>query len=379
MRLKKYILLGIGVMVGAGLLIASTGCGKKGQTTTNDVISEEKAKLIMLEKVPGATIVEFSYDKDGREIKYEGTLVKDNYEYEIDVNAKTGEIIQFEQEQKGNISVITTEQDTISSSYITEEQAKEIMLEKVPEATIVKFSYDKDKGEMKYEGTLVKDNVKYEIDVDRRTGEIIAFEQEYMNTNHTSNGVSSEAVPQEETTSSESSQAQQVGNNNASVSSENSAKQPSINSSATITEEEAKAIILSKVPNGNIVEFSYDVDDGRKQYEATVIKDNSKYELDVDAISGEIITFEQENLQFGQSSSNVGNMQNDTSSFIGESRAREIMLEKVPGGTFVTFKLDNDETPAYEGELIKDNVEYEITVDARTGTVIEFSQEPVGH
>ena len=99
----------------------------------------------------------------------------------------------------------------------------------------------------------------------------------------------------------------------------------------------------------------------------------------MDAISGEIITFEQENLQFGQSSSNVGNMQNDTSSFIGESRAREIMLEKVPGGTFVTFKLDNDETPEYEGELIKDNIEYEITVDARTGTVIEFSQEPVGH
>ena len=98
MRLKKYILLGIGVMVGAGLLIASTGCGKKGQTTTNDVISEEKAKLIMLEKVPGATIVEFSYDKDGREIKYEGTLVKDNYEYEIDINASNGDILKYEQD-----------------------------------------------------------------------------------------------------------------------------------------------------------------------------------------------------------------------------------------------------------------------------------------
>ena len=54
------------------------------------------------------------------------------------------------------------------------------------------------------------------------------------------------------------------------------------------------------------------------------------------------------------------------------------MLEKVPGATFVQFYLDNDETPEYEGELIKDNIEYEISVDAKTGQIIDFSQEPVG-
>ena len=40
------------------------------------------------------------------------------------------------------------------------------------------------------------------------------------------------------------------------------------------------------------------------------------------------------------------------------------MLNKVPGATISKFYLDNDATPEYDGELIKGDYEYDISVDA---------------
>lgn len=306
MKLKKCITLGIGMIAGISLLLTGIGCGTRSTSNSTDIITEEKAKSIMLEKVPEATIVKFSYEKDDITPKYEGTLIKDNYEYDIEINAKTGEITQFEEEKS------ITNGSTVGSSVASNE------------------------------------------------------------TTNNANEINNEVTNSSNTTSN--------GANNSTNNGVNAD-----NNNSIITEEEAKNIMLSKVPNGNIVEFSYDIDDGRESYEGTLIKDNVKYELDVDAKTGEIIKFEQEAIRNSNNEGN-SNTQNpsisqgnaNTSSYIGEEKAKSIMLEKVPGATFVQFYLDNDETPEYEGELIKDNIEYEISVDAKTGQIIDFSQEPVG-
>ena len=51
------------------------------------------------------------------------------------------------------------------------------------------------------------------------------------------------------------------------------------------------------------------------------------------------------------------------------------MQKEVPeGAEFVNFQLDEDKddnTAEYEGELVKDDTEYDITVDAVTGEVLE--------
>ena len=63
--------------------------------------------------------------------------------------------------------------------------------------------------------------------------------------------------------------------------------------------------------------------------------------------------------------------------YIGESKAKSIMLSKVPGATIRRFHFDNDSTPEYEAELIKDGYEYDISVNALTGEIIEFSKERI--
>ena len=63
---------------------------------------------------------------------------------------------------------------------------------------------------------------------------------------------------------------------------------------------------------------------------------------------------------------------NAASKLIGTTKAKEIMLKKVPGAKIVSFELDKDKTPEYEGELRKGKYEYEITVNAITGKITEF-------
>ncbi len=148
-----------------------------------------------------------------------------------------------------------------------------------------------------------------------------------------------------------------------------------------ITSQQARDIVINKVPGSTIQEFLYDNEDGVAIYESLLQKDNSIYEVDVDAKTGDIIKFEEidvyDNDNPNTSNNNQNNTQNNPSSYIGEEKAKSIMLNKVPGATIINFNFDNDTTPEYEGELRKGNMEYDISVDAKTGDIIDFTKEPV--
>lgn len=64
--------------------------------SSDKIIGEEKAKEIAQKQVPGAKIVECVYDSDDSTPNYDVTLKDDKYEYEIEINAHTGEIIKNE-------------------------------------------------------------------------------------------------------------------------------------------------------------------------------------------------------------------------------------------------------------------------------------------
>ena len=115
MKSKQYLTLGIGMIAGFGVAIAGISHALKGGSNNTRLITAEKAKTIMKNKVPGASISEFSYDTDDRLPKYDATLIKDNYEYEIDINAKTGEIIKFEKEKKLTLNNNTSNENNNSS------------------------------------------------------------------------------------------------------------------------------------------------------------------------------------------------------------------------------------------------------------------------
>lgn len=299
MKAKQYLTLGLGIVAGFGISVVGVSYASQNLVSNVKQVTPEVSKSIMLNKVPGANILEFSYDGDDKTPKYDGTLIKDNYEYEVDVNAKTGQIIKFEKEAifthnsngnannaSANTQQSTTQQSTTQNNnasttrkaYIGESKAKSIMLNKVPGATISKFYLDND-ATPEYDGELIKGDYEYDISVDAVTGEIREFSKE------------------------------RIRNYN----------NPTINNS-TSTNSNTNA-------NNNVP------------------------------------------------TNNNGITTNRT--YIGESKAKSIMLSKVPGATIRGFHFDNDSTPEYEAELIKDGYEYDISVNALTGGIIEFSKERI--
>lgn len=74
---------------------SSSGSTQSGNTNT--YIGEEKAKSIALAKVPGATEsdIQLHFDSEDRIAIYEGSIVFGNMEYEFEINAATGTIVDW--------------------------------------------------------------------------------------------------------------------------------------------------------------------------------------------------------------------------------------------------------------------------------------------
>lgn len=85
---------------------SNNGSVDTSQTTTENTniaeyIGLDKAKEIALSKVSGATaenIVKAAQDMDDGRMEYDIEIIYDNMEYEFEINASTGDIIDFSQE-----------------------------------------------------------------------------------------------------------------------------------------------------------------------------------------------------------------------------------------------------------------------------------------
>jgi len=64
----------------------------------NGLLTEAEAKDIVWAKIPGAEIVEFYLERDDGIQEYEGTAYLDGYEYEFEINAASGVIINWDKE-----------------------------------------------------------------------------------------------------------------------------------------------------------------------------------------------------------------------------------------------------------------------------------------
>ena len=145
-----------------------------------------------------------------------------------------------------------------SNSYIGVNRAMNIALKKVPGANsshMKKIHLDRENGRMVYEGEIYYNGQEYEFDIDAVTGDIVKWKVE---------GVSNNSP---------------YANSNA-------------NNSQNITIEKAKSIALAQVRGANQSHFGkieLDHDHGRAVYEIEIFYNNSKYEFDIDASTGEIV------------------------------------------------------------------------------------------
>ena len=135
-----------------------------------------------------------------------------------------------------------------------------------------------------------------------------------------------------------------------------------------ITEQKVNDIVLADTPKGNIVEFTFDKDDLRPNYDVTVADGKNTYEYEIDAVTGDIISKQIKN-------ENTAN-NTDTTNLIDAEKAKAIALEIVPNGTIVEVDFDKEDVvPNYDVKVTDCEYEYEYEINAKDGSIITESKE----
>ena len=163
---------------------------------------------------------------------------------------------------------------------------------------------------------------------------------------------------------------------------------PSTNASTgTVDEAKAQEIALAhagvKAADATITKSKLDYDDGRQVYEIEFTVSSgtgyTEYDYEIDAATGKIVSYDYDAESYTPSQSTNTNANANVK--ISEATAKQTALARVSGATekdIYEWKLDYDDgRPEYEGKIIYGGTEYEFTIDANTGAIIDWDMESI--
>ena len=151
-------------------------------------------------------------------------------------------------------------------------------------------------------------------------------------------------------------------------------------SSTDIGAEKAKEIALQhagvSASNAVFVKAERDYDDGRLTYDVDFYAGNKEYDYEILAADGTILSYDADIEGYRIPSSTSSS----SSGYIGVERAKEIALQHAglssSGVNFDKAEFDHDDGRAeYEIEFHHNFREYEYTIDAASGTILEAERD----
>ena len=226
-------------------------------------------------------------------------------------------------------------------------------------------------GVVCYKVEFTSGEYAYAYTINAETGDVMEMSSQEQNAqaSGTQTEVADSTVP---TTAQTSAQTQ------TSAQAQTSAAAPAQNATGTGTVDEAAAQKIAlehagvKAADATITKSKLDYEDGRQVYDIEWYAGGAKYDYEIAADTGEIISSAYEEKTMGADSKNVT---------VSEADAKKTALDRVSGATdkdLYEWKLDYDDgRPEYEGKIIYGGTEYEFTIDAATGSVMEWDAEKV--
>lgn len=339
--------------------------------SSKDIIGLEKAKKIALKIVNGKIQKAKFNEEDGL---YEFEILKGKYEYDIDINAYSGEVLKKEKEK------ITTLKN---SKAISLKKAKQIALNYI-DGVVQKVKYDRNRGI--YEIHVAQNAKTFKFKIDAYTGQIINSGSNGSVNTESNYGIGVEKAKQialnevggtiiDATFDSEDGVYEvkvQSGDvvydieinavSGGIVKQEKEDSTTSLNNNGTVIGiEKAKQIALSKV-SGTVTSSSYEQNDG--VYEISILANGTAYDFDINAYTGEISKQDQKTVEDSSVSSS-------DATIITTQQASQIALTKAKG-TVTKIELV---IGVYDVEVKDGTYQYEIEIDAKTGDVLSVDKE----
>lgn len=132
-----------------------------------------------------------------------------------------------------------------------------------------------------------------------------------------------------------------------------------------------------------------DYDDGRHMYDVEFYKNLTEYDYEIDAYTGEIISFDQDAeghaaqtaaAQTAAAQTGANNGANGAAITLDAAKAKALEKAGIAenNATFTDAHLEYDDgRQVYQIDFVSGNMEYEFEIDAVNGSIIEFNSESV--
>ena len=144
---------------------------KKPSVDTSKFISVEEAKAAALKRASldasKVTFTKAELDIDDRTPHYDIEFVSGGYEYEVEVNAKNGRIIDFDRELDDSKPADPSKYVALDHAGLTESQVTEL-----------KTEFDTDSLTAHYDVEFKCGGFEYEYKINAKSGKVISFEKE---------------------------------------------------------------------------------------------------------------------------------------------------------------------------------------------------------
>ncbi len=310
--------------------------------TTQPTVSEsggitlEEAKAAVLEQEglteSGVTFIKAISDSHDARTIYEIKFVTADYEYEYKIDANSGTVLSNSKEMR------IKQTESTAAGRITLDEAKNIALSHAgiaaSEASFTITKLDRDDGREEYDIEFTAADYKYEYEIDAESGKVLSNSKEMR-------------IKQTESTA-----------------------------AGRITLEEAKNTALSHAgiaaSEASFTKTKLDYDDGREEYDIEFTAADYKYEYEIDAESGKVLSNSKEMRIKQTESTAAGRITLEEAKNTALSHAGIAASE----ASFTKTKLDYDDgREEYDIEFLSDDYEYEYEIDSQSGAVLSNSKE----
>ncbi len=134
-------------------------------------ISMDEAVKIAKDEVGGGDVYDNEFDEDDNE--YDIEVIHDGSEYELQINASTGEVKEIEQDDDDRDDSGSRE---AAGSFISSDEAAGIALDAAGGGTVKEWELDKEDNEYDFE--IDYDGHEYEVEINATSGEVLDVEQD---------------------------------------------------------------------------------------------------------------------------------------------------------------------------------------------------------
>ena len=329
-----------------------------GSASQNAYIGAEAAKTAALKhagfSASQVTFLDAEYDYDDGRMIYEVEFHVNGTEYDYDIDALTGAVVKYQSEKSGTNTSGSSSSSADTSAYIGESAAKTAALNHagVKESSTkycnAWLEWDDGRPEC-YEVEFMVNNTRYEYKIALTSATVLESEQETYSNSSSTTGTST------------------------------SSGTTSGSSSADIGESAAKAAALKHAGLSESqvtgMKVQRDRDDGRLEYEIEFWSGSTEYDYTINAADGTVLGADKET--HASSNSGSSNTSSSSSGDIGSAKAKSIALSHagVSESQTTEMKVQQDRDDGrleYEVEFKSGGKEYEYTIDAASGTILDY-------